>query len=112
MDVEHEERRCEIRFGGDVGRGMSLSGALDAEAKFESTTIGYCHGLWAMLLLWTFLRLWASMGKSNIGDPMRRTGAGDMDMASRRSGSGGGALSVVDTPNNLVFRFNHKEFLL
>ena len=52
------------------------------------------------------------MGKSNIEDLMRGTGAGDLGMPSRRSGSGGGALSIVDTLSSLVFRFNQNEFLL
>jgi hypothetical protein len=40
MDVEREERRCEIRFGGDVDRGLSISDALDAEEEFGTTTTG------------------------------------------------------------------------
>jgi hypothetical protein len=55
MDVEREERRCEIRFGGDVVRGLSISDALDAEEEFGTTTTGCCHRSWAMLLLWVVL---------------------------------------------------------
>ena len=57
MDVEREEQRCEIRFGGDVDRGLSISNALDAEEEFGTTTTGCCHRSQAMLLLWVVLLL-------------------------------------------------------
>ena len=51
MDVDHEERQCEICFSGDVDRGLSISDALDAEEEFGMTMTGCCHRSWAMLLL-------------------------------------------------------------